>query len=81
MPEYNKQVDICKGYPLNPLTYEEILVKYRENARRVLPEVQIAQSIRLIKNRGNVENTLQLMGLLTSRQGQLNVFPESMPLI
>jgi hypothetical protein len=40
------------------------VAKYRDNARRVLPEEQIAQSIRLIDNLENLEDIRQLMDLL-----------------
>ncbi len=65
--EYRHQVDVCKGHPKNPLTHEEVVAKYRNNAGLVLSQQQIARSIELIEHLDAAKDVRELMDILATR--------------
>ena len=58
--ELRNRVDICRGHPRNPLSHDELLGKYRDNAKRVLPEEQVVRSVQLIEQLENLDNAKEL---------------------
>ena len=65
--EFHKRVDVCKGHPKNPLSEEELIEKYRENAGRVLSQEQIERSIQLVMQLDELDNAQQLMSVVAPR--------------
>jgi 2-methylcitrate dehydratase PrpD len=58
--------NIAKGDPRNPMTDEEVLEKFRANAKTVLSEKQIAELAALVKDLESVGDVRQITALLTS---------------
>jgi 2-methylcitrate dehydratase PrpD len=56
---------IAKGDPRNPMTEEEVLEKFRNNAKTVLSEKQIAELVTLVKDLESLGNVRQITALLT----------------
>jgi 2-methylcitrate dehydratase PrpD len=55
---------IAKGHPENPLTEEEILAKFRSNAKSVISEKQSDELIAAVKNLDAIANVKKLVALL-----------------
>ena len=61
---YTAQVDNAKGSPLNPMSDEEIISKFRANAGAVLGKEQQDKVIDLTWRFDELENISEYMGLL-----------------
>jgi 2-methylcitrate dehydratase PrpD len=67
--EYSHQVIIDKGSPQNPLTKEELSLKYRDCASTVLPSQDIAKSFELAANLERVEDIAELTNIVNLLEG------------
>jgi 2-methylcitrate dehydratase PrpD len=56
---------IAKGHPENPMTEEEVLDKFRSNAKSLLSAERCEELIRAIRNLETMEDLEQLTALLT----------------
>ena len=64
--ELDNRVDVCRGHPRNPLSYSEIVGKYRDNALRVLPEDRVGASIQLIDELDQLDDARELAHAVTA---------------
>ena len=62
--EFNRRVDFPKGNPSVPLSQEELLLKYRDCAERVLSKKAVKESIDLVENMENIKDLKILANLL-----------------
>lgn len=60
----SKRVDIPRGDPRNPLSINDVLAKYRDNASLVLPSQQVEHSINLLQNLDQAKDVTELMDIL-----------------
>jgi 2-methylcitrate dehydratase PrpD len=67
--EYSRQVIIDKGSPQNPLTKEELSLKYRDCASTVLSSQDIAKSFELAANLERVEDIAELTNIVNLLEG------------
>jgi 2-methylcitrate dehydratase PrpD len=58
---------IAKGDPRNAMSEEEVLEKFRSNARAVIPDKQSEELIATIKNLDKLENVRKVVDLLTAK--------------
>ncbi|MFC2051727.1 MmgE/PrpD family protein [Chloroflexota bacterium] len=65
--ELRKRIEIPKGHPKNPLTRDELLGKFRRNAKIVLPQEQIAKAGKLIEHLEELKDIGELMSVLTTK--------------
>jgi 2-methylcitrate dehydratase PrpD len=56
---------IAKGDPRNPMTEEEVLEKFRSNARTVVSDAQCEELLTTVKNLEKLDNVRKVVGLLT----------------
>lgn len=63
-----KRVDLAKGNPNNPLSFEDLLEKYRDCTSRVLDSTKIKQSAEHILNMEELKSIDNLMVLVTKEQ-------------
>ena len=56
---------IAKGHPDNPMTEEEVLEKFRSNAKQVLSQQRSEAVIVKMRNLETVNNVKELVDLLT----------------
>jgi 2-methylcitrate dehydratase len=56
---------IAKGDPRNPMTEEEVLEKFRSNARTVVSDGQCEELLTTVKNLEKLDNVRKVVGLLT----------------
>ena len=56
---------VAKGDPRDPMTEEEILDKFRSNARSVISDGQCEELLRTMKNLENLNNVRRVVSLLT----------------
>jgi len=61
---FSKKVDIPKGDPRNPLSEDEIMQKYRNNASFILTDKNIALSLKLLKNLEHIRHLEELTNIL-----------------
>ena len=64
--ELDNRVDVCRGHPRNPLSYDQIVGKYRDNALRVLPEERVGASIQLINRLDQLDDARELAHAVTA---------------
>jgi 2-methylcitrate dehydratase PrpD len=57
---------IAKGHPENPMTEEEVLNKFRSNAKQALPPQKAEAVISKMRNLESVANVKELVDLLTT---------------
>jgi 2-methylcitrate dehydratase PrpD len=57
---------IAKGHPENPMTEEEVLDKFRSNAKQALPPQKFEATIAKMRNLETVNNVKELVELLTT---------------
>ena len=62
---FSHTAKIAKGDPRNPMTEEEVLEKFRSNAKSVLAEEQAGQLAALLRGLEAVSNVRQVTALLT----------------
>lgn len=62
---FTSRVDTPKGHWENPLSRDELLAKYRDNAHSVLLPKQIERTIELIENLEDLEEIKELMDICT----------------
>jgi 2-methylcitrate dehydratase PrpD len=61
--EYKKRVDYPRGMPQNPLTQQDLELKYRDCTASVLSESNMGQSLEMLKDLGRLSDVHQLMSL------------------
>jgi len=61
---FSKKVDIPKGDPRNPLSEDEIVQKYRNNASFILTDNNIVLSLKLLKNLEHIRHLEELTNIL-----------------
>jgi len=65
--EYSYKADEkIKGHPENPLTRQELISKYQNCARLVLPEKEITQSINLVENLEELSDINELTSVMAN---------------
>ena len=65
------EVLIAKGAPENPLTPEELMAKYRDCARLVLPPEATERSLELVSHLEDVRDLAELADLVTAKAGHV----------
>lgn len=63
--EYSYKVDVPKGDPENPMTDEELLAKFTDCARLLLPQTVIEKVLEMVINLESLDNISKLMDILT----------------
>jgi 2-methylcitrate dehydratase PrpD len=58
---------LAKGDPRNPMTEEEVLEKFRSNARSVIAEKQSEELLATMKNLEELDNVRKVVGLLVPK--------------
>jgi 2-methylcitrate dehydratase PrpD len=58
---------IAKGHPQNPMTEEEVLNKFRSNAKRVISEEQSAELVQDVQHLETIGNVRKLIELLVHK--------------
>ena len=65
--EYSHEVKISKGFPQNPLTADEIGMKYRDCASTVLSKEGVEKSLNMLSNLAGVKDIRELMETVTKK--------------
>jgi len=55
---------IAKGDPRNPMTEDEVVEKFRSNAKLVIPEKQAEELIAAVQNLESVDDVKRIVSLL-----------------
>jgi len=55
---------VAKGDPRNPMTENEVIEKFRGNAKLIISETRAAKLTSLVRNLEGVDNLRSLVGLL-----------------
>jgi 2-methylcitrate dehydratase PrpD len=64
---FSHTAKIAKGHPENPLTEEEVLDKFRNNARRTISDRQAEALIAAVQNLQSIDNVREVVDLLVPR--------------
>jgi len=65
--EYSHEVLFAKGAPEKPMTGEELMAKYRDCARVILPAEAVERSLELVCHLDEVGDVTELADLVTSK--------------
>jgi 2-methylcitrate dehydratase PrpD len=64
---FNYTARIAKGHPQNPMTEEDVLNKFRSNAKSVISEAQSAELVRDVQHLETIGSVRKLIELLVHK--------------
>lgn len=65
---YSNQVSLPKGFPDNPMSEDELIAKFTDQASRVLPQDTVEQTIAMVRDLENIDDISELIDPLTRQQ-------------
>jgi 2-methylcitrate dehydratase PrpD len=67
--EYSCKVDTPKGDPQNPMSEDELSMKFKDCARLSLPQIQIEKVLEMVSQLESLGNISELMKAITYTDG------------